>query len=295
MMIIYKQRILAAAIGSLLMGSGAANGALVSYNSTGIISGGGRSADGSGQSQFVAGKTYATAGNPSYTGSLPASWYTVLGTSDAATLSSADLTSAIHMGPSVPPTQKFVPELTTGAKAYQDVTTPSAPTNWGHTADFGLFQLTSATTVSITVAADGSALSPGFSVWQGWDNGSTGASRHASWLNNGAPALNPGQAGVLGSTLGAFEGTAYTATSGGAATLTLNLAAGDYTVILGGYSATNCIGTTCGLGGTKALYDVSFSTVQAVPLPGAAWLFGSALTGLAGFRLSASPHRYDKR
>jgi hypothetical protein len=286
----FKKLALAGAIGSVLAASGAAQAAQVSYNTTGNLTGLGRSADGSGTDPFAAGTNaaYGNAGNPGYTGNLPASWYTVLNATDAATIKTADLPASVQMGGSA-----GVPALTTGGKAFQDAGTTSNLasyyTNWGHNADFGLFHLNAASDVTITVAADGSPLSPGFSVWQGWDT-SAGSSRHQTWLINGAPKLSAGASGVLGSSLGTFEGTAYTSTSGGSATLTLtNLAAGDYTLILGGFSDKTCTGSagsSCtfvgGQGGTNAKYQVSFSTAAAapVPIPAAVWLFGSALAGL---------------
>jgi hypothetical protein len=244
-----------------------AQAALVSYNTTGNLSGFGRSADGSGRDTFAASTRagYGTAGQPAYTGNLPVSWYTILNGTDSAVIQTADLPASVQMGGSA----AGVPSLTAGAKAYQDAGTSSTPaatyTNWGHNADFGLFHLNAASNVTITVAADGNQLSPGFSVWQGWDT-NAGSTRHQTWLNNGAPKLSVGASGVLGSSLGAFKGTAYTTTSGGSATLTLsNLPAGNYTLILGGYSDKTCTGdagSTCsfvgGQGGTSAKYKVTF-------------------------------------
>ncbi len=51
-----------------------------------------------------------------------------------------------------------------------------------------------------------------------------------------------------------------------------NLAAGDYTLILGGQSSPS---------GPHGAYSVLFD-VQPTPLPGAIWLMGSALLGFIG-------------
>ncbi len=289
---------LAAAVAALLPVS-AADAALISYNSTSNLSGLGRSADGSGQDPFVGGLGYASAGQPAYTGRLPASWYTVLNGVDSAQFSSANLPSSVNMGAAQ--SANGLPELTTAYHAYQNVIQAAVtnaqgvttgytltPTNWGHNADFGLFQLKAASDVTITVSADNnSQLSPGFSVWQGWDTKST-STRHGTWLNNGAPLLSPGAPAPFGSSLGAFEGTAYTAEANGSATLSLHdLAAGEYTIVLGGYLSETCNGLTCvtagGGGGFNAEYAVSFTTtapVSELPLPASAYLFAAGLGGI---------------
>jgi hypothetical protein len=55
--------------------------------------------------------------------------------------------------------------------------------------------------------------------------------------------------------------------------LTRFLTAGNYTLILGGYD-----GTTAG---GNLLYTATI-TASPVPVPGAIWLFGSAMAGLLG-------------
>ncbi len=193
--------------------------------------------------------------------------------------------------------------LTVAGASYRDTNT-----NWGHNADFGLITLTQAGDLTISVsgvaAADllgngQSGLRAGFSVWEGWDD--AGGTRHTTWDENGAPGLhagapspfNPGAASMAQfgedrptDGLGTFLGTAYTLTNNGTATLTLtNLAAGDYTIVIGGYTNTGQNGATgpiaTGSGGAFKQYQVSLaSTAAPVPVPAAAWLFGSALAGL---------------
>jgi len=158
-----------------------------------------------------------------------------------------------------------------GAKSYKD-----GATNWGHSADFGLLELHHDAEVTITVSPDpdngSSLLRPAFGLWSGWDT-SGGASRHQAYLNNGA--LNPMTAGVLGSTLGLVDSSAWAVApgAGGTATLTRWLAAGAYTLILGGYDSAG--------GGGNAPYKAMISAA-AVPVPAAAWLFGGALASLIG-------------
>jgi len=67
---------------------------------------------------------------------------------------------------------------------------------------------------------------------------------------------------------------ASTQGSTASATLTLFLAAGEYTLILGGYNGTSP--------GANLAYTATISA-SPVPVPAAVWLFGSALAGLGVF------------
>ncbi|MCX8050104.1 MAG: hypothetical protein N3A55_10675, partial [Methylohalobius sp.] len=86
---------------------------------------------------------------------------------------------------------------------------------------------------------------------------------------------------VLGSTLTAYYDSTYcpatgcwavAPNAGETATLTLPLAAGQYTLILGGYDSA---------GGPNVKYT---ATITAVPVPAAAWLLGGALAWLGTWR-----------
>lgn len=236
---------LAGAIGALLTASGVAN-AHVTYNTNGAPD----NPDGSYAGPW-------TDGNPGYTGDLPATWVAMIhndgGVANTQTASSAGAGFALGMG----------------ARSYKD-----GATNWGHSADYGLFKLAADATVTITVSSDSSDLRPGFGLWSGW---ATGGSRHGPYLANGA--VSPMAANPLGSGLGLVDANAWTyaATQGTTATATLSrfLTAGNYTLILGGYD-----GTTPG---TNLLYTATISAAASpVPVPGAVWLFGSAIAGLVG-------------
>ena len=246
----YKKVALAAALGALFTAN-AAN-AHVTYNTNGDPD----NPDGSQAGPW-------TDGNPGYTGSLPATWVAMIhnhgGAYNSQTASSAGAGFLIGMG----------------AKSYKDpgddLLSTDDDTNWGHSADYGLFKLEHDATVTITVSSDNSDLRPAFGLWSGW---ATGGSRHDAYLGNGA--LLPMAANPLDSGLGLVDvdAWAYAATQGAtaSATLTRFLTAGNYTLILGGYE-----GTTKG---TNLAYT---ATITAVPLPGAVWLFGSAMAGLVGF------------
>jgi hypothetical protein len=247
----FKKLTLAGTIGSLMLISNIAN-AHVTYNTTGN----GDAATGSPVDGSQAGPW--SNGNPGYTGNLPATWVAEIhnagGATNTQTASSAGAGFDIGMG----------------ARAYKDGTT-----NWGMTSDFGLFHLQEAATVTITVASDGSDLRPAFGLWNGWDEG--GGSRHAAYTSNGA--IGPMAAGILDSTLTLVDGNAWAfASSQGttaSAQLTRFLAAGDYTLILGGYD-----GATAG---ANLKYTASISAAP-VPLPAAVWMFGAALMGWLGIQ-----------
>lgn len=244
----YKKLALAGAVAAMLLAADAAN-AHVTYNTSGAP------ADGSQAGPWSAGD------DPGYTGNLPATWVAMIhndgGVANSQTASSEAAGFTIGMG----------------AKAYKD-----GATNWGHTADFGLFELHHDATVTITVSSDNADLRPAFGLWDGWDTNG-GSSRHDSYLNNGA--LDP-MGSVLGSSLIPHDPTAWSvaAVQGATATATLTrfLTAGNYTLILGGYDGT--------VGGANLAYTATISAAAAaspVPVPGAVWLFGSAMAGLIGF------------
>lgn len=244
-MIHLKQMALAGAISGLLLGAGAAN-AHVTYNTNGAPD----HPDGSQAGPW-------TDGNPGYTGNLPASWVAMIhndgGVANSQTASSADAGFLIGFG----------------ARSYKD-----GSTNWGHSADYGLFELHHDATVTITVSADGSDMRPAFGLWNGWDTNG-GSSRHQTYLNNGA--INAMGNNPLGTSLTLVDANAWAfAPSQGttaSATLTRFLTAGNYTLILGGYD-----GTTAG---TNLAYTATISAAP-VPIPAAVWLFGSAALGLFG-------------
>ncbi|WP_152428844.1 hypothetical protein [Methylomonas sp. MK1] len=240
-----KKLALAGAMGALMSVSGLAS-AHVTYN---LAAGDTFPPDGSATGPW-------SDGDPGYIGNLPATWVAMIHNDGGVANSQTASGHGIGMG----------------AKAYKD-----GATNWGHTADYGLFELHADAEVTITVSSDGSNLRPAFGLWSGWDTAGS-SSRHQSYLNNGA--LNPMAASPLGTTLALVDASAWTfaATQGTTATATLTrfLTAGNYTLILGGYDGT--------VGGANLAYTATISAAASpVPVPGAVWLFGSAMAGLVGF------------
>lgn len=143
--------------------------------------------------------------------------------------------------------------------------------SWGNAMDFGLIDLHAAGNLLITVAADASQNStfvPGFTLFSGWADTGTG-NKHGSWN------ANPNNPGTLGATGLTYLGHASTTIEGGVASyLFTGLAEGKYSLWIGGNGPT---GTTTGSQSYVATISAS-----PVPVPGAVWLFGSAIVGMIG-------------
>lgn len=233
-MSIAKQLILPLGFAAALMGAATAD-ASVLYNTNGGNNLNGT--DGQLPPTWV-----GTEAAPSYVGSMDVMWYANLA-DQTATLSTA---GAIANG------------------APSDFRLGVGPSAWanvlGHGLDYGLIHLDSPSNLTITVAADGSVLKPGFSLYQGWDTGNTFV-RTDSYINN---IDNP--LGTVGLT---YLGQASTTVAGGSATFTFTNLAGDYTLMLGGNGSA-----------AAGNYQATL-TASTVPLPAAIWLFGSALAGVA--------------
>lgn len=146
--------------------------------------------------------------------------------------------------------------------------------SWGNALDFGLITLHSTGNLLIEVAADASQSStftPGFTLFSGWDTSPT-SSKHGSW-NVALPAVPVNPRGTTGLT---YAGQASTTVAGGTASyLFTNLAAGNYSLWIGGN------GPVASTTGSQSY--VATLTTSPVPVPGAVWLFGSAMAGLISF------------
>lgn len=285
----FKKMGLPLAIGALLASGNALAASTISFNSSWHHS---NYSGVDGNSALPSDWSGPAIDKPSYTGSMPANWFVKFDSAGGtAAVTSA---GALAAGAS---------ELMTGARAERDT-----GNNWGHNADYGLLHLDAAADVTINLSSDNSligstyletgttatalsaTLAPGFAIWKNWD---LGGSRHSDWMANGdmlpygsiplSAQLTPiaGLSGCNTSTAAcAFNATKGTASTISTASLTLtNLAAGDYTIILGGH-----LGTAGDFApGGKVAYTASISAVSTspVPVPAAAWLFGGALASLA--------------
>lgn len=164
-------------------------------------------------------------------------------------------------------------DIDTAKGAWNDgkFTQSASSQGWAHNTDVGLFK--SDITQSVTLTASNinanSWQTFGISVFSGI---SSSYNHHGGW-NIGYRASNttPATANNPLSTTGlAFVG--YTDNS----SITFTAQAGQvYTFLLGGYSGAGNFGPHAG-------YQLAISSPAAVPVPGAVWLFGSALMGLAG-------------
>jgi hypothetical protein len=178
----------------------------------------------------------------------------------------------------------FAAEIDTAQGAWQDES--AAKTGWRHQTDFGLIRsdVTQKIRLSATVVGDAFPSLFGISLYKGMDNRLAGGwSHHGGWnagyvagdtssanlarVNSNNPIDIPGLVfldfidssglGPHGGTYLEFEAQANQV----------------YTVLLGGRAGGSW-------NGVKASYALD---VAAVPVPGAVWLFGSAMAGLVGF------------
>lgn len=189
-------------------------------------------------------------------------------------------------------------DIDTAKGAWAATNTGAAQAGWRHDLDVGLFK--SDTTGTVTLTAQG-ILNPnaqfGFTIFRGMDH-TTGYMHHVSWnANNNTTGITDASNPYIGGTYaaanyGTNSGTGLATAEIVAAsvgvlsttdpftgttdmnTITFNAVAGEYyTIFLGGYMG----------GAWQTTTDGYSLTVSQVPVPGAVWLFGSAVAGLVGF------------
>ncbi|MDD5113196.1 MAG: hypothetical protein PHC94_04215 [Methylobacter sp.] len=155
--------------------------------------------------------------------------------------------------------------------------------------DYGLFKSDVGGTITLNAVAVNSTTATttpnyGFTIFKGMDTNTTGYNHHGNWnagVNANGLTVNSLPAG--GTKFGA-DNTAAIAnivaysiggnTPSNINTISFNAEPGQiYTIVLGGYQNGSWADTADG-------YKL---TVSAVPVPGAIWLFGSAMAGLIGF------------
>lgn len=249
-MLQFKKLAIAGAIGATIMSAGVAEANVV-YNlnpSTANSNSTGPWSDGS--------NTKPTG----YVGNMPVTWI-------------ADIQNNIN--PNEVDTVSTASALAAGASAIESLSNRWNPSrSWGNALDFGLITLHSAGNLLITVEADAtknSTFTPGFTLFSGWDT-SPNSSKHGSW-NVALPAVPVNPRGTTGLT---YVGQASSTVAGGTASyLFTNLAAGNYSLWIGGN------GTVASPVGSQTY--IATLSASPVPVPGAVWLFGSAIAGLVGF------------
>ncbi len=217
-----------------------------------------------------------------YTGSSHLNWALQLGSAgDTATISAAD--SLAKYGTAA--------EIDTGGGAWNDnglttagVATATGPTGWKHQTDIGIIESDVSQFVTLNLTTLGNQ-SPTFSrfgvtVFDGIDTNTANYSHHGSWNAPGAAtpklfsASNPfGTVGLtnigFSDNVDGINGYSFLAEAGK-----------KYSIYLGGVGFSQW---STGVDG----YALNVTT-SAVPLPGAVWLFGTALAGFIGTRRRSS-------
>jgi len=225
----------------------------VSYNSASQVNG--NSTNGAG--------TWTNGAATTYSGKLPVDWMaTFVSNTDSFTISTANAQAAGAPG-------------TYNLSVLGHRWNPAS--SWGNALDFGLIDLQANSNLTVRVQGDTGFESflPGFTLWNSWDNTTT-SSKHGSWN------ANPFAPGNRNATNLTYHGHAATNSSdggvnysyaNGAVEITFeNLAAGQYSLWIGGN------GTV-----TSSFNYVASVSASPVPIPGAVWLFGSAIAGMVGF------------
>lgn len=198
----------------------------------------------------------------SYAGSSHLNWAVELtSVGDSAEISAADASARYSVSA----------EIDTGGGAWRDNVTP---TGWRHQTDIGLIKSDSTQQVHINLVTTGSTFSKfGVTVFSGMDTNTGNYSHHGSWNNPAAGKLytadNPfGTAGLTN--------IGYSDKVDGTTSYTFTAQAGQvYSLYLGGVDFSKW---NTGVDGYKMTL-----TTSPVPVPGAVWLFGSALAGLVGY------------
>jgi len=201
-----------------------------------------------------------------YTGAAVVNWaleMTAVG--DTATISNQDSLKYGHSA-----------DIDTAQGAWSDNALAGAQ-GWRHNLDFGLFRSTVDTWVTLSVHGVNSPSNNqfGFTIMKGMDTNAS-YQHHGAWNfgTDGAQtpcAGGPPAGGCSLTTADIVASSIGGTTPSNIGTISFHALANQvYTVVLGGYRTGAWTSTTDG-------YTLS---VAAVPIPAAAWLFGSALAGM---------------
>lgn len=213
---------------------------------------------------------YADARPFNYIGSAHLNWAVQLSTAgDTAQISAAD--ALARYGATA--------EIDTGGGAWQDTSTPS--TGWKHQTDIGLIESDVTQQVHITLSTLGNQTPSTFSrfgvtLFQGMDTNTGAYSHHGAWNN---PLATPPKLFTADNPFGTtgLTNIGYSNNVDAVNDFTFTAYAGQvYSLYLGG------VGFSKWNTGVDN-YQLNLTT-SPVPVPGAVWLFGSALAGFAGFR-----------
>jgi hypothetical protein len=178
-------------------------------------------------------------------------------------------------------------DIDTAKGAWSDTKLTGAQ-GWRHDLDFGLFKSDVGGTITLNaIAINGSSSTStpnfGFTIFKGMNTNADpdlDYNHHGAWnINNNTQIGAPTSASLPGGGTNFAVADIVAFSIGGDTpsninTISFHADPGQiYTIVLGGYRNGAWIDTVDG-------YKVN---VSAVPLPGAVWLFGSAIVGLIGF------------
>lgn len=206
---------------------------------------------------------------------------------DSAEISNADSISRYNLSA----------DIDTAKGAWSDTAGAGGSQGWRHDVDFGLFRSAAGGLVTIDAIGVNNPAPDhyGFTIFKGMDISTVAANHHAGW-NQGNNATGLSTTSLPGGNSN-FSGLASGTTAvknaaalanivaysiGGAnpqniSNISFTAEAGQiYTIVLGGYRDGSTYDTLDG-------YKLNIST-SAVPVPGAVWLFGSAIAGFLGLR-----------
>lgn len=238
-------------------------------------------APGAGTPSFVGigGSSSASSSTPfGYAGGAILNWAAQLGGGDSVTISQAD--SFARYG--------VYADIDVAKGSWSDASrTTTGASGWKHNTDFGLFQSSVDTQVNLSAVGVKPDLSLdtanafGFTIFKGMDASTTAYGHHGAWNAGNNSAGITASSLVPGTSFTTSDIVAYSVGAGavGAATqnisnISFNAQAGQvYTIVMGGYQNGAWNFTAEG-------YQLAITTV---PVPGAVWLFGSAVAGLVGF------------
>ncbi|OAI09901.1 hypothetical protein A1359_18160 [Methylomonas lenta] len=205
----------------------------------------------------------------SYAGSSHLNWAVQLtGEGDVAEISGAD--SMAKYG--------FDAEIDTGGGAWRD--NSASPTGWKHQTDIGLISSDVTQMVHLNLTALGQQQANTFStfgitVFEGMDTNTGNYSHHGSWNNATKPYTNDNPFGTTG-----LINIGYSDNVDAANDFVFTAEAGKiYSIYLGGVDFSRW---NTGVDNYKLTVTTSAQT-GVVPVPGAVWLFGSAVAGMIGF------------
>lgn len=176
-------------------------------------------------------------------------------------------------------------DIDTAKGAWSATNTGAVFGGWRHDLDVGLFKTDKSGLVTLTAQGILQTNSNfGFTIFQGVDS-VTNYGHHGQWNNNNnaggitsASAFGGGAGSLTASSIVAYSVGSIAAFGNNPTqnlnSISFNATAGQiYTIALGGYRNGDWTTTNDG-------YKL---TVSQVPVPGAVWLFGSAMAGLVGF------------